>query len=161
MNLYLIRHAEARPLGEGDTISDEERPLTEQGEAQAKLVGTGLQKRGIHLGMLLTSPLLRARQTADGILSAWTAPTPQLEVYDTLAPGKSAKKLSRHLRTLETDSVAIVGHNPDLSEYLSWLIGSKRAQLHLSKGGVAFVVADGVRKGLGTLQWMVTPEWLG
>jgi phosphohistidine phosphatase SixA len=54
-----------------------------------------------------------------------------------------------------------VGHNPELSAYLSWLIGSKRAQLHLSKGGVAFVEADGVRKGLGVLQWMVTPEWLG
>jgi len=161
VNLYLIRHAEARPLGEGDTITDDERPLTEQGEAQAKLIGAGLQKRGIHLGMILTSPLLRARQTADLIVGAWAAPTPQLEVCDGLSPGKSAKKLSRHLRTLETDSVAIVGHNPDLSGYLAWLVGSKWAQLHVSKGGVAFVVADGVRKGLGTLQWLVTPEWLG
>jgi phosphohistidine phosphatase len=161
VNLYLIRHAEARPLGEGDTAADEERPLTEQGEAQAKLIGSGLQKRGIHLGMLLTSPLLRARQTADAILGAWTAPTPQLEVCDALSPGKSPKKLSRHLRTLESDSIAIVGHNPDLSAYLSWLIGGKRAQVHLSKGSVAFVVADAVRKDLGTLQWMVTPEWLG
>jgi phosphohistidine phosphatase len=120
-----------------------------------------LHKRGVQLGVLLTSPLLRARQTAEAILGAWTAPSPQLEVCDALSPGKSAKKLSRHLRTLETESVAIVGHNPDLSAYLSWLVGSKRAQLHISKAGVAFVVADGVRKGLATLEWMVTPEWLG
>jgi phosphohistidine phosphatase len=161
VDLYLIRHAEAKPLGEEETITDEERPLTDKGHAQAKLIAVGLQRHGVHLGLLLTSPLLRARQTAEGILSQWTASAPQLEVCEPLAPGKSPKKLARFLRSLETDSVGLVGHMPDLGTFLTRLIGSLKAQVHLSKGGVAFVACDGVRKGLGTLQWLVTPQWLG
>ena len=162
MNLYLIRHAEAAPLGEGGVTDDPERPLTEKGRKQARLAAEALQARGIRLGVVLTSPLLRTRQTAEGIVQSWKAPAPELQRCDELAPGSKRRKLSRRLRDLGGAAVALVGHQPDLNDYAAWLIGSRKAQIELAKGGVACVsCADDVDKGAGVLLWMLTPQWMG
>lgn len=161
MDLYLIRHAEAAPLGEGIT-DDAERPLTDKGQAQAKSVAAGLQKRGVQLNAVITSPLLRARQTAEGLLKAWSAPAPALHVCDALAPSGKRGKVSKFVTDLKSDVIAVVGHAPDLDQLAGWLIGSKKAQIHLEKAGVACIVCeDDVGKGSGTLSWLVSPEWLG
>jgi phosphohistidine phosphatase SixA len=103
---------------------------------------------------------LRARQTAEGILHAWSAPAPAYEECEELAPGGRSKRLARHLRELKGDAIGLVGHQPDLGEHLAWLIGSKRAQIDLAKAGVAAVhVADEPAKGTGVLLWLVTPDW--
>ena len=161
MDLYLIRHADAVPVGEQNVIADEERPLTDVGEAQARTLATGLQRQAVRLDLVLTSPLLRARQTAEGMLRQWTLPTPAMQVCSELAPGVRSKKLARVLRDLEGQAVALVGHMPDLADHAAWLIGSKKTQLDLAKAGVAhIVIADKPDKRSGTLVWLVTPEWL-
>jgi phosphohistidine phosphatase len=160
MDLYVIRHADALALGERGITEDADRPLTEVGEAQAKAVGTALQARGFRPALLVTSPLTRARQTAEGIQRQLAGEKPAVQVADELAPGVRPKKLARFLRSLSADAVAVVGHQPDLGEWTAWLIGSKKAQLHLAKAGVALLSCpDGPRKGGGTLVWLVTPEW--
>jgi phosphohistidine phosphatase len=162
MDLYLIRHAEAKPVGEDGITTDEDRPLTANGEVQARELAAGLQRRGVRLTMLLTSPLVRATQTAEAILRQWTLPAPEWKLCEELAPGASPKKLSRFVRGLETDAVGLVGHLPDLGEYAGWLIGGKKAQIDLAKAGVAYLECpDGPRKGKCVLAWLVTPEWLG
>jgi phosphohistidine phosphatase len=109
----------------------------------------------------VTSPLLRARQTAEAILRHWGPDAPQLRETDLLAPGGKHRKAARYLRELEGESVAVVGHQPDLGELVGWFIGSRKAQVDLAKGGVACVVFDGPpRKGSGYLAWLLTPEWL-
>jgi phosphohistidine phosphatase len=161
MDLYLIRHADAAPLGEGGVTQDEVRPLTEKGREQAKVLASGLNATGVHLGMVLTSPLLRARQTAEGMLQAWPHPIPELRICDELAPGSRRRKLSRFLRGVGSDKVALVGHQPDLGEFVGWLIANKKARLDLAKAGVAHVVCNPpLRKRDGTLVWLVTPDWL-
>jgi phosphohistidine phosphatase len=161
MDLYLIRHADAAPLGEGGITQDEVRPLTEKGQEQARLLSSGLNGRGIGLRMVLTSPLLRARQTAEGMLHEWPHPAPELRTCDELAPGGKRRKLSRFLRQVGSDKVALVGHQPDLGEYAAWLIGGKKAHVELAKAGVAYVVCNPpLRKRDGTLVWLVTPDWL-
>lgn len=161
MNLYVIRHADAQPLGEG-IPDDAARPLTDQGEAQARELARGLQQHGVRLAVLASSPLLRARQTAEGLLRGWSLPAPALQIWDELAPGLKPKKLSKRLRGAAVDDIGLVGHMPDLADYLAWLLGSKKAQLDLAKSGVAHVVVpDKPRKGGGTLVWLVTPAWLG
>lgn len=161
MDLYVIRHADAAPLGEGGITRDSDRPLTKKGEEQAKRLATGFQNQGIRLGMVLTSPLVRARQTAEGMLQAWPNPAPELRVCEELAPGGKRRKLSRFLRELGSNPVALVGHQPDLGEFVAWLIGSKKAELDLAKGGIAFVLCEREPgKGRGRLAWLVTPEWL-
>ena len=160
--MYVIRHADAEPLGVGGVTRDEVRPLTEKGQKQARLLASGLNPKGIRLSMVLTSPLLRARQTAEGMLQDWPHPPPELRVCEELAPGGKRRKLSRFLRELGSDKVALVGHEPDLGKYVAWLIGTKQTQLELAKAGVAYVVCDPrLGKGDGTLAWLVTPDWLG
>src|SRR5262245_4685086 len=130
MDLYVIRHAEAQPLG-GSITDDAERPLTETGKAQSKALAQGLQRLGVKLDVILTSPLLRARQTAEEILRCWNAPKPALEVVEELVNAGKRRKLARVIRDVAKESVAIVGHQPDLAIFAAWLIGSKKAELDL------------------------------
>jgi phosphohistidine phosphatase len=160
MDLYLIRHAEAEQLGNNGITEDADRPLTATGQEQAKALGAGLQEHGVQLQTLVTSPLVRAQQTADGILQHWPQPVPELCVCDDLAPSSRRKKLARFLLKLDATSVGIVGHMPDLGEFGGWLLGSKDLILDLEKAGVALIRCEhGVGKGGGSLVWMVTPEW--
>jgi phosphohistidine phosphatase len=161
VDLYLIRHADAVSVGEANVTVDEERPLSDVGEAQARTLAAGLQRQGIRIDLVLTSPLLRARQTAEGMLRQWTLPTPGIQECAALAPGGRPKKLARLLRDFEGKSVALVGHMPDLAEHAAWLVGSKKTQLDFAKAGVAYIaIADQPGKRSGTLVWLVTPEWM-
>src|SRR5262245_10784642 len=126
MDLYLIRHAEAAPLGEGGIAHDSERPLTSAGKHQCTRLAQALNERGIHLGLLLTSPLLRARQTAEALLQHWGNATPELRVCDELAIGGKRRKIARRLADMGTDSVGVVGHQPDLSRFAAWLMGDRK-----------------------------------
>lgn len=164
MDLYLIRHADALPLGEGDAHDDEERPLSAAGDAQCSSLAAALQRAGVTLDRVVASPLLRARQTAEGLLKHWTVeeptPAPTLDVCGALAPGGKPRKLARYLLKLNDSSVALVGHMPDLAGTAAWLIGSKKAQLELAKAGVAAIECEKLPgKGCGILRWLVTPAW--
>jgi phosphohistidine phosphatase len=160
MDVYIIRHADALAAGERGITDDADRPLSEEGERQARAVGAGLQARDHRPALIVTSPLLRARQTAEGLQQLFSGERPAVQVADELAPGGKRKALARLLRNLNAPSVAIVGHQPDLGEWTAWLIGSKKAQVDLAKAGVALVTCpEGPRKGGGTLVWLVRPQW--
>lgn len=161
VDIYIIRHADALPLGANGIQCDEDRPLSETGCKQAKLIGTALKKRGITLDLIVTSPLLRAVQTAAQIRTINEMSEQQVEVRDELAPGGRPKKMARYLNGLSANTVALVGHQPDLSMYTGWLIGEKDAAIQFAKGGIALVRAEGsAAKGASVLMWLVTPEWL-
>ena len=161
MDVYVIRHADAVPVGERGISDDEQRPLSGVGLEQAKTLGTVLQKKGITLGGVVSSPLLRARQTAEAVVKAWTPP-PELMICDELAPGGRPKRIAKFLRNRDLEKVAVVGHEPDLGEFAGWLIGDKKVHIDLAKGGVAYISCDGEpRKGSGTLIWLVSGDWLG
>jgi len=160
MNLILIRHADAVPLGQNDIMEDIQRPLSEQGQEQAKSLAAALQRAGVLMNVLLSSPAVRAQQTAEGLRSAWKDDAPTLKTCDQLAMGFKIKKLAAALEELQSSNVGLVGHQPDLSELAAWLIGSRRARIDFAKGGAACIsCADEVRKGNGTLEWLITPEW--
>src|SRR5262249_52131893 len=137
MDLLLIRHAEAAPLGEGGVQDDAERPLTPAGRAACKPLAQALLRLNVRLDRVATSPLLRARQTAEELLANWPAPLPELDLCEALAPGAKPRKLARYLWKKGAGSIALVGHMPDLAEHAAWLIGSKKAQLELAKAGAA------------------------
>ena len=160
MELIIIRHAEAVPRGQSDVNADADRALTEHGHAQAHALMPALQGRVARLDVILTSPLLRARQTAEDLLERWPDPKPALRQCEELAPDAKPGKLARVLRKLRKEWVALVGHQPDLSAHIAWLIGSKKAQLDLAKAGIARITcAESPDKGTGTLVWLITPEW--
>jgi len=159
MNLYLIRHAEAVPLGVNGINKDEDRPLTENGRRQCRTMALALCQVGVRLDKLLTSPLVRARQTADEMLAHWNGRLVEQVVCEYLAPGKRKRKLLREVLALGGESVGLVGHNPDLSELTAWLIGEE-VGISLEKAGVACVSFRGPPdKRAGTLAWLVNPAW--
>jgi phosphohistidine phosphatase len=162
MELYLIRHADALPVGHDGVADDEARPLSEEGRAQCRALAEALQRQRIRFDVVATSPLVRARQTAEALLEGWPAPVPEVVECEHLGPGGKRKRLTRFLRGLEGEAIALVGHNPDLSVFTGWLIGDKKVQLELAKAGIARIDFENVPgKNSGVLAWMVTPEWCG
>ena len=150
MELYLIRHADALPLADGNVDVDENRPLSPAGLEQCKTIAGGLQRKGVALQVILTSPLLRARQTAEGIVKAWTGTPPEIQVCDQLAPGKKPRKLARMLKDLQREPIALIGHEPDLSGWAGWVVGAERRKSpwprpawHISRAKMVWARATG------------------
>jgi phosphohistidine phosphatase len=114
MRLYLVRHAEAAP---GDP--DELRALTEQGQEQARRVGEQLARNGVRPDAVLSSPLLRARETAQAIAKA-TGST--AEPDDRLAPGATPEAL-RETVAGRGKTVVVVGHQPDCGQIAASITG--------------------------------------
>ncbi|MHC4713563.1 MAG: phosphohistidine phosphatase SixA [Planctomycetota bacterium] len=155
MNVYVVRHAAAAPRG--DYASDAERPLTEKGVADVELVAAALVSAGVELDAVYASPFVRARQTGDIIAAATGCP---VSLTDGLASGHSAKEVVAVLADLPGESVAIVGHAPQLDEVVALLVtGKSRAVVDMKKGAVACVEFEGkVRAGKGVLAWHVVPK---
>ena len=160
MRLYLIRHAEAAPLGSEGISTDEARPLTAAGRAVCCPLAQALCKHGARLDRLFTSPLVRARQTAEGLAQGWVGAPPPVVETDLLVPGTKKRKLMELLHQAQGEAFGLVGHNPDLSELVGWLTGHKRLGVNMAKAGVACIEFDRKpRRGGGMLAWLITPEW--
>lgn len=160
MDLYVIRHADA---GNPDAWAgdDAARPLTPLGHRQAAALGHAFRDRGLAAEAVVTSPLARAAETAEDFRAGAAPGGPAPHTSDLLAPGElRRRKLSKSLAALGAGSVAVVGHEPDLSAYLAWLVGTAAGNVRLEKGAAALVrFGGGPAKGAGALVWVVTPDW--
>jgi phosphohistidine phosphatase len=161
MDLYLIRHADAASLEDAGVASDEERPLTRKGHAQAQSLAVRFRRRGVTFDAIITSPLLRARQTTDGLVARMGV-SPPIVVFDEIGFEVRPRKICEYLRKLgEVATVAIIGHQPGLSRFAAWLSGSKKTQLDLSKAGFALLKCDELKKGGGVLNLLTSLDWIG
>lgn len=157
--IYLVRHAIAAERGD-EWPDDTKRPLTERGIDRFTEVVRGLRTLGVSLDEIFTSPLVRARQTAD-ILAAGTAGKPAVKELAALAPDhRPADAVASLARVSRRSRVALVGHEPDLGELAAYLIGAQRP-LPFRKGGVCRIDAGGFDAGqTGSLIWFVPPKIL-
>jgi phosphohistidine phosphatase SixA len=114
MRLYLVRHAEAAP-GEPDEL----RPLTQQGREQARSLGERLRDEDAAPTVVLTSPLLRARETGDQLARALDV---ESEPDERLAPGASVEDVRAAVEG-RGDQVVVVGHQPDCGQVAAALAG--------------------------------------
>jgi phosphohistidine phosphatase len=114
VRLFLVRHAEAEP-GEPDDL----RTLTPHGRRQAQELGERFARHGIKPDTVLSSPLLRARQTAEGIAGAVGVAA---EPHERLAPGATADDV-RAAVTGRGETVVVVGHQPDCGQIASAITG--------------------------------------
>jgi phosphohistidine phosphatase len=160
MNLYLIRHADAIPVGEQGITSDFDRPLSPVGHLQVHALAKTLIRVGVAIDQIVTSPLVRAHETAEGMAKAWSSPAPGVTICDELAPGGRRRQLARFLQKLEGERFALVGHLPDIGELAAWLIGNRRVNIDFPKAGSAYIeCAESPEKGGGVLVWLATPDW--
>jgi phosphohistidine phosphatase len=158
MQLLIIRHAIAVDRGTPG-IPDEERPLTPEGEVKFREVARGLACLEDRPDALLTSPWLRAKQTAAIAGAAWGP----LEPKETAAlAGGSFEKLAAVLdRYPEDATVAVVGHEPWVSALLARLLGTRHDdRLTFKKGGAALVDVPGRLAEGGSLAWFLPPKVL-
>jgi phosphohistidine phosphatase len=162
MRCYLLRHAEAVPRGTSGYRHDAQRPLTEAGHEQARRTAEGLKRLRIPVGAVVTSPLLRAQQTAEHVIR--TFGLGGVQELAALEPEANPQLASSALHDLaKHEHVVLVGHEPHLGSWLSWLVtGEGDLRCLFKKSGAACVELDRVPplKGSATLRWFLTPKQL-
>jgi len=162
MNLYIIRHGIAVEPGTPGYEDDSQRPLTEKGVKKMNSVAGGLQAFDVRLDMILSSPYLRARQTAE-ILAEVFKMEDRLAISESLVPaGLPDQVIGEINEKYSVDSLAIVGHEPSLCSLISVLLtGSTDVSINMKKGGVCCLVLDDLRiERSATLEWLLTPAQL-
>lgn len=142
MNLFLLRHGIAFDPGEGGLskhASDVERPLSPEGRIKLRHAVAAMQDMELEFAEIISSPLLRASQTAE-IVAESLKPPKKICFSDHLAPDGNPKLLidQIHEGYSEGEDVLLVGHEPYLTQLISLLIsGSTTAAVSLKKGGLA------------------------
>jgi len=157
--LYLVRHGLAEERGDA-WPDDTKRPLTDEGISRMRKAARGLARLGVSVEVVLTSPLVRARQTAE-ILAGALDPRPSLVNVDSLAPDGAyaavVADLEKHARKTR---LALVGHEPMIGEFAARILGS-RHPIEFKKGAVCRIDIDDLPPaGPGDLRWMLTPKIL-
>jgi phosphohistidine phosphatase len=156
VNLYILRHASAgtrRP----NPLIDVKRPLDKEGKQQCILVGSFLNALNIQFDLVVSSPLKRALQTAS-LVGTETGYDARIMVSEALSPGTSIAAFEKLLLDIaKYENVLIVGHNPNLAQFLGASLSSSRMNIRLRKGAIARV--DMARRP-GTLHWLVDPRIL-
>ena len=157
--LYLVRHGIAAERGP-EWPDDTKRPLTHKGIARMRQIVEGLDDLGVELDLILTSPLLRARQTAHLVHQGLGGATP-LEETTALAPGGAPADLIEYLRGRSKMSrIALVGHEPGLGQLAAFLVGA-RAPFLFKKGGVCRIDFEKMPPTPpGSLVWFAPPRML-
>lgn len=157
--LYLVRHGIAAERGK-EWPDDSKRPLTGKGIARMREITSGLKELGVTFDLILTSPLVRARQTADLLHQGLGGSIP-LEETTLLAPGSAPAELLDTLRgRKKADRLALVGHEPDLGQLAAFLIGA-RAPLVFRKGGICRIDFEKYPPvPPGHLVWFALPKML-
>lgn len=164
MNIFILRHGIAVEPGSPGINKDSDRTLTPKGERKISQVADAMSTLGVSLDVILTSPYLRARQTAD-IVAEGVGAKKKLAETEHLAPGGSSKKLIEQIAGVKPapDNVLLVGHEPSLSELISFLIaGDTRALVMMKKGGLCKVSVERLHYGrCAVLEWLLTPKQMG
>lgn len=166
MQLLVIRHAvaEDREVFARTGQDDDLRPLTAEGKREMERVAKGLTFAASEIAILASSKLVRAQQTAAIVAKAYGIQ--RIVELDALAPDASPKALLEWLRGIHDKdeprgAVAIVGHEPHLSEVAAWLLTGEKARIALKKGGACRLDFDSrPAAGRAELRWLMTPSLL-
>lgn len=159
LQLYLIRHGLAAERG-ADYPDDSKRPLTAEGIAKLKKEVKALARLDVDFDLIISSPLVRAKQTAEVFAQAM-ASHPTLTLSDALAPAGTPaavfQELAKHMRKAR---IALVGHEPNIGELTARLIGTRTA-IEFKKGAICRIDFEVFPpKGTGLLRWFIPPRML-
>ena len=163
MRLYLMRHATAVPQGTPGCVQDADRVLTAEGKAEATAVAQGLQRLRIVPDLIVTSPYIRAIETAEQVRRL-LQPKLSCRQLDELRSEADPRATSIALKTLSAyEELLLVGHEPHLSAWVAELVsGHEPMRCQMKKAAVACVEIERVPPpaGSGTLRWLMTPKQL-
>ncbi len=161
MVIYIVRHAWAVDADAPCVTDDASRPLTREGRKRFARVVKKLVKRQWAPDCVISSPLVRCRETAE-IIAAHAPGKPEIVIRDELAPGSDLDGLLAFQRERNDESVAWVGHAPDVTHLCAALMGDRSGTIRFAKGATAAIQFDGPpARGRGELEWLVTAPMLG
>ena len=159
MDLYIIRHAIAVDEGTPGYEDDSQRPLTDKGRKKMRQIAKGLRSLGVEFDLILSSPYVRARETAEIVADVFKMKK-KLAFTDNLIPMGEPNLLIAELNEKDSiQSIALVGHEPHLSSLVGLLTAEgKGLDVTLKKGGVCLLSADDLhQEHRATLEWLLTP----
>jgi phosphohistidine phosphatase len=159
MTLYLMRHAEAVEPGADDVTRDADRKLTDKGRRQAKRMGIMLKRLDVKIDRALASPLVRARETAELVVTA-AGSKAKIKALDELKPNAKNDAMWEALCGAGGETVLVVGHLPSIASLAGSLLGSLAEQplwFHKSSLAALHCEAREDRKPRVTLEWMISP----
>jgi phosphohistidine phosphatase len=159
MQLYIVRHGIAIDREDPKAPAEAERYLTEEGIAKTKQVAKGIAALGVRADLMVSSPYLRAMQTAAIFASALDYPEHKIRQSESLLPGAEPVAFLRELaREKNASSVFCFGHAPHMDGLLAATVGAPRHITSMKKAGVAFVEMKRISPPNGQLVWLVTPK---
>jgi phosphohistidine phosphatase len=153
----------AQQLDKKNDFTDEKRALTNEGRERMREGARGLRKLGIELDLILTSPFVRAVETAEIAANAFGLSKKDIEQTDNLKPGASIDDLFAEIKKrTDIESLALVGHQPDLSGIIGRIVqGNGNLSLILKKGSICSIkIIETVPTLHGNLMWLLTPKQL-
>lgn len=159
MRLILFRHGPAGSADPARWPDDGARPLTPKGAIRTRSAARGLRRIERKVDAILSSPLVRAKETAR--LLSGEMPAARLKTLEALVPGTSVRRITEALVAFSTDdTLVLVGHEPDLGRLAgTWL--SRSGAIPLKKAGACAIHFEGApAPGTGTLEWMLGPRIL-
>jgi phosphohistidine phosphatase len=159
MILYIVRHGIAVDRADPKSPPEPERPLTAKGVQKTRAAALGLKEFGVKPDVLITSPYVRAAQTAEIFAEALGFPTSKVRVSDALKPAANPAEFMKELSLAKGKEVMCFGHAPHLDQLISQLVGARGVFTELKKAGVAALERKGTQSAWRLL-WMVPPKAL-
>ncbi len=165
MNLYIVRHAIAEQRDSHNSEEeDSQRPLTDAGRKKFGQIARGLAELGTQIDLILTSPYLRAADTARILQKKLDLEKDKLAIMDDLSPTGDPDRLIANISQKHgtVPNIALVGHEPGLSRLISVLLsGDPTLPITLKKGGVCCLSVEKLEYGrCATLEWLLAPAQL-
>jgi phosphohistidine phosphatase len=159
MILYLVRHGIAVDRTDPKSPPDPERPLTARGVQKTRSAALGLRALGAKPDVLVTSPYVRAAQTAEIFAEALGFPLEKIRVNDHLKPAGNPGEILKEIAHLRAKEIACFGHAPHLDLLVAQLAGARAPFTELKKAGAACFEQVSAH-GRWELRWFLTPKVL-
>jgi phosphohistidine phosphatase len=161
MELYIVRHGIAIDREEPKSPPDPERFLTEEGIDKTRQVAKGLAALGVEPDLMISSPYVRAMQTAEIFAAQFEYPKQKIRSSDLLKPGTEPTLFYKEL-SKDKDSAIVFcfGHAPQLDDLIAAALGLKHPVTSLKKAGIALLDLKRISPPSGELAWLATPKLL-
>ncbi|HKW34790.1 MAG TPA: histidine phosphatase family protein [Candidatus Acidoferrum sp.] len=161
MQLYIVRHGIAIDREDPKCPAEAERYLTEEGVEKTKQIAKGVAALGASGDLFLTSPYVRAVQTAEIFADALDYSKQRIRRNEILLPGSEPTLLFRELaREKQASSIFVFGHTPQLDDVIATALSSKKHLTSLKKAGVALIELKRISPPMGVLAWLAIPKIL-
>ena len=159
MRLYIVRHGIAIDREDPKSPAEPERYLTEEGIRKTKLVAKAIAGMGATADLLVSSPYVRAMQTAEIFAGALGYPKQKIQRTNALLPGAEPARLFQELaKQTESTSVFCFGHAPQLDRMIAEALGVKHSVTALKKAGVALMELEHLSPPNGLVEWVAIPK---